>query len=190
MIFGNKLEPLRKLVSAVSQDIFLFSRTIRENIAFGKPDATDEEIITAAKAAQAHKFIMEFPDGYETMIGERGITLSGGQQQRLTIARALLMNPKILILDDSTSSVDAETEAEIQKAMELLLDNRTTLIITQKVSSARYADKILVLEHGEIVEFGSHDDLIAEQGIYFKIFHTQKDPELEKEMMLIRGDEL
>jgi len=183
------LKRLRKQISTVSQDVFLFSRTVKENIAFGRPDATDEEIIAAAKAAKADTFIHELEDGYDTVIGERGITLSGGQQQRLTIARAILMSPRILILDDSTSSVDAETEAEIQEALERLLENRTTLIITQKVSSARYADKIIVIEEGEIIEEGSHDELMAKGGIYTKIYNTQKDPELLRELQLIEEGE-
>lgn len=183
-----KLELLRKNVVTVSQDIFLFSRSIKENISFGKPEATDQDIITAAKAAQAHNFITELPDGYETIIGERGITLSGGQQQRLTIARAILMQPRILILDDSTSSVDAETEYQIQNALEQLLENRTTLIITQKVSSARNASKIIVLENGIVLEEGTHEELLAQQGIYNKIYETQRDEELERELFIEGGD--
>ncbi|MCE7734556.1 MAG: ATP-binding cassette domain-containing protein, partial [Candidatus Heimdallarchaeota archaeon] len=178
---------LRQTIGIVSQDTFLFSRSIRENISFGKPNATEKEIITAAKAAKAHEYIMRFPDGYDTIIGERGITLSGGQQQRLSIARTLLINPKILILDDSTSSVDAHTEAEIQQALETLLKNRTTIIITQKISSARLADMIYVMDHGKIVEKGTHDKLNELQGLYYEIYKTQEDPKIREELMIILG---
>ncbi|MHA2504155.1 MAG: ABC transporter ATP-binding protein [Candidatus Kariarchaeaceae archaeon] len=181
------LENLRRQIATVSQDIFLFSRSVKENIAFGRPEATEEEIIAAAKAAQAHTFIDQLPDGYDTVVGERGITLSGGQKQRLTIARAILINPHILILDDSTSSVDAETESDIQKALENLLESRTTLIITQRVSSSRFADQIIVLENGQITEKGTHDQLLQGGGIYSRIYATQKDHELEKELLMRGG---
>jgi ATP-binding cassette, subfamily B, multidrug efflux pump len=182
-----KLEQLRKNIGVVSQETFLFSRSIRENISFGKPEATDDEIIKAAKTANAHEFIMEFEDGYGTIVGERGVTLSGGQQQRLTIARTLLVNPKILIFDDSTSSVDATTEAQIQEALEQLMENRTTIIITQKVSSLRKAEEIIVLGQGEILEKGNHNSLIKKDGFYNKIYNSQQDPELEKEFNIILG---
>ena len=181
-----KLEPLRRNVAAVSQDVFLFSRSIRDNISFGRPDATDEEIEYVAKIAKAHDFIIKLPKGYKSIIGERGITLSGGQKQRLTIARALLMNPAILILDDSTSSVDAETEFAIQEALETLLDHQTTLIITQKISSARFADMIIVIDNGKIIEQGTHDELMKIDGFYKQIYLTQKDPALEEELAIIR----
>ncbi|MHA2099967.1 MAG: ABC transporter ATP-binding protein [Candidatus Kariarchaeaceae archaeon] len=182
------LEPIRKNIGVVSQETFLFSKTIRENIAFGRPDATDEDIIIAAKVAQAHQFISEFPNGYDTLVGERGITLSGGQQQRISIARTLLIDPKILILDDSTSSVDAETEAEIQQVLKQLLEDRTTLIITQKVSSLRLADKIIVLEHGKIVEEGTHEELLNLGGLYSDFYSSQEDQELKQEIeLIIRG---
>ncbi|MDH5402246.1 MAG: ABC transporter ATP-binding protein/permease [Candidatus Heimdallarchaeota archaeon] len=183
------LEFLRKNIGIVSQETFLFSRTIRENICFGKIDASDEEIIAASQTAQAHNFIMEFPDGYDTIVGEKGITLSGGQQQRISIARSLLINPKILILDDSTSSVDATTENEIQIALDQLLKNRTTLIVTQKVSSLRKAQQIIILENGKIIESGDHITLMQLKGIYSKIYSTQEDPKLKEELnIILEGD--
>jgi len=168
-----RLKSLRRQIGIALQDVFLFSRSIKENIAYGKPNATMEEIVKAAKMAEAHDFIMSFPDRYETIIGERGVTLSGGQRQRITIARALLMNPRILILDDSTSSVDTETEQQIQRALEALLENRTTFIIAQRLSTIKNADKIVVLKDGEIVEVGTHEELLAENGSYANIYMTQ-----------------
>lgn len=173
------VKSVRKQIGIALQEVFLFSRTIKENIAFGNPDISMEEIIEAAKAAQAHDFIMSFPNGYETIVGERGVTLSGGQKQRITIARAILMDPKILILDDTTSFVDTETEHHIQKALETLLKNRTTFVITQRVSTIKNADKIIVLENGEIIESGSHEELIVKNGIYTKIYSTQFAPQEE-----------
>ncbi len=167
------LDSLRQQIGIVLQDTTLFSGTIRENIAFGRPNASLDEIIAVAKAASAHAFIMEFPEGYETRVGERGTTLSGGQKQRLAIARALLMNPRILILDDSTSSVDAVTEYEIQKALEELMKNRTSFVIAQRISTVRNADKILVLEKGEIAAEGRHEDLMEESPIYAEIYSSQ-----------------
>ena len=143
------LAVLRKQISIIEQDIFLFSNTIAENIAFGKPDATQAEIEQAAKYAQAHEFILSFKDGYETMLGERGVTLSGGQRQRLALARAFLTDPRILILDDSTSSIDSATEDEIQKAIFAAAKGRTTLIITHRLSQIRWADLILVIRQGK-----------------------------------------
>jgi ATP-binding cassette subfamily B protein len=168
-----KLSSLRKQVGLVLQDVFLFSGTIRDNIAFGKPEATLEEVVAAAKLAQIHDFIDSLPDKYNTTIGERGVTLSGGQKQRITIARALITDPKILILDDSLSFVDAKTEHEIQQAIEDAMKGRTTFMIAQRLSTIKNADRILVLDNGEIVEFGSHSDLMAEDGIYRKIYETQ-----------------
>jgi len=146
--------------------------TIKENIAYGKPRATMEEIIAAAKAARAHEFISTMPHGYDSRVGERGVTLSAGQRQRIAIARALLIDPRILILDDSTSSVDVETEYEIQQALRALLKNRTAFVITQRVSTIRNADKIVVLENGEIAEEGTHETLMAKKGAYYQIYQT------------------
>jgi ATP-binding cassette, subfamily B, multidrug efflux pump len=173
------LDSLRSQIGIVLQETTLFSGTIRENIAFGKPDATFEEIKNAAKAAAAHDFIMSFPDGYNTHVGERGQTLSGGQKQRVAIARALLLNPRILILDDSTSSVDLNTEAQIQKALDTLMKGRTSFVIAQRISTVINADKILVLDKGEIVEQGKHADLIEESAIYAEIYNSQLLPETQ-----------
>jgi ABC-type multidrug transport system fused ATPase/permease subunit len=171
-----KLESLRKNVGIVLQDVFLFASTIRDNIAFGKPDATMAEIAQAAKAAQAHEFIMALPKGYETAIGERGVTLSGGQRQRIAIARTLLIDPKVLIFDDSTSFVDAETEASIQKALDKLLENRTTFIITHRLSPIRRADRIIVLNKGRVAQIGTHEQLLKAGGVYAEIYRTQFAP--------------
>jgi ATP-binding cassette subfamily B protein len=146
---------------------------VRENIAFGKPDASQDEIESAAKAAQAHDFIMSFPDGYNTHVGERGATLSGGQKQRVAIARALLLNPRILILDDSTSSVDLNTEAQLQNALEILMQGRTSFVIAQRISTVMNADKIIVLDRGEIVAEGKHNDLMEDSPIYAEIYNSQ-----------------
>jgi ATP-binding cassette subfamily B protein len=167
------LDSLRAQIGIVLQETTLFSGSIRENIAYGKPDATLEEIQDAAKAAAAHDFIMAFPDGYDTHVGERGQTLSGGQKQRVAIARALLLSPHILILDDSTSSVDLNTEAQIQKALDTLMKGRTSFVIAQRISTVMNADKILVLDKGEIVEQGRHADLMEESAIYAEIYNSQ-----------------
>jgi ATP-binding cassette subfamily B protein len=168
-----KLESLRSKIGIVLQETTLFSGTIRENIAFGKPEATREEIEAAAKAAQAHDFIISFPNGYDTHVGERGATLSGGQKQRVAIARALLLNPRILILDDSTSSVDLNTEAQLQKALEVLMQGRTSFVIDQRISTVINADKILVLDKGEIVAEGKHQDLMEFSPVYAEIYNSQ-----------------
>jgi ABC-type multidrug transport system fused ATPase/permease subunit len=168
-----KLDSLRQQIGVVLQDVFLFSGTIRENIAFGKPDASMDEIVQAAKAARIHDFVESLPSGYNTLVGERGVTLSGGQRQRITIARALVTNPRILIMDDSLSFVDAKTEQEIQAAMEEATRARTTLIIAQRFSTIKTAEKILVLENGSIAEFGTHEELIAKNGLYKKVYETQ-----------------
>ncbi len=168
-----KLESLRSHIGIVLQETTLFSGTIRENIAFGKPDASQAEIEAAAKAAQAHDFILSFPEGYNTHVGERGTTLSGGQKQRVAIARALLLNPRILILDDSTSSVDLNTEAEIQKALDSLMRGRTSFVIAQRISTVINADKIIVLDKGEIVAEGRHQDLMEDSPIYAEIYNSQ-----------------
>jgi len=171
------LDSLRSQIGIVLQETTLFSGTIRENIAFGKPDATLEEIQNAAKAAAAHDFILSFPDGYNTHVGERGQTLSGGQKQRVAIARALLLNPRILILDDSTSSVDLTTEAQIQSALDTLMKGRTSFVIAQRIGTVINADKILVLDKGEIVAQGRHADLMEEEPIYAEIYNSQLLPE-------------
>ena len=167
------IDSLRSQIGIVLQETTLFSGTIRENIAFGKPEATSEEIQAAARAAAAHDFIMSFPEGYETHVGERGQTLSGGQKQRVAIARALLLNPRILILDDSTSSVDLNTEAQIQKALDTLMRGRTSFVIAQRISTVMNADQIIVLDKGEIVEQGRHADLMEESAIYAEIYNSQ-----------------
>lgn len=164
---------LRRQIGIVLQTSLLFSDTIRANIAYGRPDASDEEIIAAAQAAQAHDFIMSFPGGYGTLVGERGVTLSGGQRQRVAIARALLMNPRILILDDSTSSVDTQTEQLIQEALDRLMEGRTTFVIAHRLATVRRADLILVMENGRIVQRGRHEDLLAEGGLYKEIHDLQ-----------------
>jgi len=168
-----KLESLRSKIGIVLQETTLFSGSIRENIAFGKPEATQAEIEAAAKAAQAHDFITTFPDGYDTHVGERGQTLSGGQKQRVAIARALLLNPRILILDDSTSSVDLATESLIQVALDKLMENRTSFVIAQRISTVMTADKILVLDRGEVVAIGKHADLMENEPIYAEIYNSQ-----------------
>lgn len=167
------LSSLRQHIGFVLQQSLLFSATVRENIAYGKPDATHEEIVAAAKAANVHPFISEFPEGYETIIGERGVTLSGGQKQRVAIARALLINPRILILDDSTSSVDTRTERLIQQALDTIMEGRTTFIIAQRISSVQKADQILVLKDGAIIERGKHAELLALNGHYAEIYRLQ-----------------
>ena len=165
-----QLEALRQQVSIIEQDIFLFSRKIKENIAFGCQGASDEEIIEAAKAAQAHDFILEFKDGYETVIGERGVTLSGGQRQRLALARAFLTDPRILVLDDSTSAIDSATEDKIQQAIYAAAKGRTTFIITHRLSQIRWADLIIVLRKGQVEAIGSHEELLASSEAYQRIF--------------------
>ena len=167
------LNSLRDQIGIVLQETTLFATTIRANIAFGCPEASMEEIIAAARAAQAHGFVQEMPDGYETLVGERGVTLSGGQKQRVAIARALLKNPRILILDDATSSVDTETEQLIQEALEELMRGRTSFVIAQRLSTLRKADLILVLEKGRIVARGTHEELLRTSGLYAEIYHRQ-----------------
>ena len=167
------LHALRSNIGFVSQETFLFSETIANNIAFGRPNATMDEIIKAAKIAQADDFIRDMPDGYETVVGERGMGLSGGQKQRIAIARAILYNPRILVMDDSTSAVDMETEFEIQKQLKSELGKRTTFIIAHRISSVKDADMILVMENGSIAERGTHDELIARKGIYYGMFMDQ-----------------
>jgi ATP-binding cassette subfamily B protein len=165
-----QLEALRRQVSIIEQDIFLFSRTIAENISFGCPDANLEAIVEAAKAAQADDFIMEFKDGYDTVIGERGVTLSGGQRQRLALARAFLTDPRILVLDDSTSAIDSATEDKIQRAIYAAAKGRTTLIITHRLSQIRWADLIVVMRQGRVAAVGTHEELLATSEAYRRIF--------------------
>jgi len=167
------LTSLRSQIGMVLQTSLLFSSSIKENIAFGRPDASTEEIIAAARAAQAHEFIMELPQGYETVVGERGITLSGGQRQRIAISRALLIDPRILIMDDSTSSVDTQTEHLIQMAFDHVMNGRTTLIVAQRLSTIKRADLILVMDQGRIVERGTHADLLKTSGLYREIYDLQ-----------------
>lgn len=167
------LASLRRQIGIVLQTSLLFSDTIRANIAYGRPDATEEEIFAAAKAAQAHEFITGFTKGYDTIVGERGVTLSGGQRQRVAIARALLMDPRILILDDSLSSVDTQTEKLIQAALDTLMEGRTTFVIAHRMSTVRRADMILVMDKGRIVERGAHDELLAKGGLYKEIHDLQ-----------------
>ena len=167
------LVTLRKQIGIVLQTSLLFSDTIKANIAYGRPDASMDEIVAAAKAAQAHEFIESFTNRYETIVGERGVTLSGGQRQRVAIARALLMNPRILILDDSTSSVDTQTEKLIQAALDALMQGRTTFVIAHRLSTVRRADMILVMDKGQIAERGIHDELLARGGLYKEIYDLQ-----------------
>jgi len=177
---------LRRQIGIVEQEPFLFSRTIRENITYGVGrNVTQEEVERAAKAAAVHDVILTFPDGYNTLVGEKGVTLSGGQKQRVTIARTLLKNPRILILDDSTSSVDTETEASIRDALNELMENRTTFIIAHRIQSVMIADLILVLDKGEVIQTGTHAELVSQKdGMYRKIYdiQTRIDEELEREI--------
>jgi len=171
------LNSLRSQIGIVLQETTLFADTIRANLAFGRPDAAEEEIVAAAQAAQAHDFILEMPDGYDTRVGERGVTLSGGQKQRVAIARALLKDPRILILDDALSSVDTETERLIQLALERLMRGRTSFVIAQRLSTVRLADQILVLEQGRIVAQGTHEELLRTSGLYVEIYQRQLRPQ-------------
>jgi ATP-binding cassette subfamily B protein len=167
------LESLRRNISMIEQDVFLFSRTVAENIAFGKQEASSQQIEAAARAAQAHEFVTSFTDGYQTILGERGVTLSGGQRQRLALGRAFLTNPHILILDDSTSAIDSATEDGIQRAIFAAARGRTTLIITHRLSQIRWADLIIVLRKGRIAAIGNHTDLLANSEAYRRIFSEQ-----------------
>jgi ABC-type multidrug transport system fused ATPase/permease subunit len=183
-----ELVSLRRQIGIVLQTSLLFSTSIAENIAYGRPDASQEQIEAAAKAAQADEFIRSLPDGYNTVVGERGVTLSGGQRQRVAIARALLMDPRILILDDSTSSVDMQTERQIQQALSYLMEGRTTFVIAHRLSTVRRADLILVMDQGRIVERGKHSELIQQGGLYHEIYELQlRDQETFHEDMQALG---
>jgi len=171
------LKSLRKNIGLVQQDVFLFTTSIQENIAYGRPDATMEEVREAARVAQMEDFVEDLEDGYDTELGERGMTLSGGQRQRLSIARAVLLDPPILILDDSTSSVDAHTEELIRNAMESVMRGRTTFVIAHRLSTVHRADQILVLRDGRISERGTHEELLAARGIYREIYELQLRPQ-------------
>src|SRR5699024_1211144 len=173
---------LRKQIALVLQDNVLFSGTVFDNIAYSQPDASHEQVINAAKAAYAHDFIMEWPKGYETLLGERGVRLSGGQKQRIAIARALLKDPRILILDEATSALDADSEAYVTAALEELMENRTTFIIAHRLATVVRADQILVLDEGRIVESGSHEQLLNEDGMYRSLY--------EKQLKAMRPEEL
>jgi subfamily B ATP-binding cassette protein MsbA len=176
---GVEVHSLRRQVAVVLQDTFLFNATVRDNLTFAKPDATDDEILAATRAAFAHDFIMEMPQGYDTQIGERGVKLSGGQRQRLALARAILADPRILILDEATSSVDAEAEYLIQQALESVMQGRTALVIAHRLSTIRDADVIIALEDGVIREVGSHHELISAGGLYSQLYQRQLELALD-----------
>jgi ATP-binding cassette subfamily B protein len=169
------IDEYRRNIGIVLQDPFLFYGTIAENIAYGRPEATRAEIIAAARAAGAHEFILRLPDGYDSLVGERGQSLSGGERQRISIARALLIDPRILILDEATSSVDTETEREIQQALERLIEGRTTIAIAHRLSTLRRADRLVVMQRGQIVEMGKHEVLIAQRGTYARLHEVQME---------------
>jgi ATP-binding cassette subfamily B protein len=172
-----RLTELRRAIGVVSQDPFLFSTTVRENIAFGTPGAADGDVERAARMAQAHEFIAELPEGYDTVIGERGITLSGGQRQRIAIARAIVVDPRILVLDDATASVDATTEAKIRLGLREAMRGRTTLIIAHRLSTISLADEIVVLEHGRIAARGTRDELAHTSAVYRELLeHGMVEP--------------
>ena len=169
-----KIRSLRDKIGMVLQDNILFSESVKENILLGNPGATDEEVIEAAKAANAHEFIMNLPNGYDTLVGERGVKLSGGQKQRVAIARVFLKNPPILVLDEATSALDLESEHLIQEAIDKLARDRTTFIVAHRLSTITHADRIVLIEHGEIVEIGSHEQLMSIKGHYYKLFQVQQ----------------
>ena len=175
---GHPLEDLtftslRGAIGFVAQDVFLFQGTVRENLTYGRPDATDEEVVRAATLAEAHAFIQALPEGYDTVVGERGQKLSGGQRQRLTLARAILRDPAILVLDEATSAVDNETEAAIQRSLERVSAGRTTIVIAHRLSTVRHAHRIHVLEAGRVVEAGTHEELVDRGGLYAALWRVQ-----------------
>jgi ATP-binding cassette subfamily B protein len=171
------LDSLRQQIGIVMQDSTLFAASVRENIAFGRPDATETEVTQAAKDAQAHEFIAQMPEGYDTRVGERGVTLSGGQKQRLAIARALITDPRILILDDATASVDSNTEQLIQQALDRLMAGRTTFVIAHRLSTVRRADLILVMQNGRIATRGTHEELLQTSDLYRQVYELQLRPQ-------------
>src|SRR5713226_1077771 len=183
-----RLEDTRSHIGVVSQDPFLFGGTIADNIRLGRPGATFDEVVEAAAAANAHRFILAKPDGYDTDIGERGHRLSGGEKQRIAIARAILRNPRILILDEATSLLDTETEVSIQEAIGLAAQNRTTFIIAHRLSTVRHADRLIVLDHGRVVEAGAHDELMARHGLYYQLVTTQRELRSVGSMDEVRQD--
>ena len=173
-------QSLRSQMGVVLQETHLFSGSIRDNIRYAKPYATDDEVVRAARAANAHDFVMNLPQGYNTIVGEKGYSLSGGERQRIAIARALIHNPPILILDEATAALDTETEKLIQDAIDKMTENRTTFAIAHRLSTLRNADKILVIDHGRVAEFGTHLELLNQRGIYYKLVMAQTRAALEK----------
>ena len=169
------LKSLRDQIGVVLQDPFLFNGPIAENIAYGNPNASLDQVVSAAKAANAHEFILKLPDSYDTPVGERGVRLSGGERQRISIARAILRNPRILILDEATSSMDTETEAQIQEALHRLIQGRTTFAIAHRLSTLKHADRLLIVDNGDLAEMGSHNELIALDGIYARLCRMQSE---------------
>jgi len=177
------LGAFRRQLGIVPQEPFLFTGTIRDNIAYGRPDATDDEVLDAARRANAHEFIEKLPEGYETLVGERGVKLSGGQQQRLAIARAILAAPGILILDEATSNLDTESEQLIQASLATLLEDRTTFVIAHRLSTIRRADVILLMEGGRVVERGTHESLMAARGLYYDMVVRQAESHHEQDFV-------